>query len=110
MRRTDVNMCRNTIGVFQAYVKEHQLKDYSESTIGWIFGIYAFLAFLCSIQIGPLFDVRGPKMLILAGSILICASMFLLGLCTRKSCQTQLTLNSSNLGQNTGISFWFSAS
>lgn len=73
----------NTMGVFQAYLSEHQLKDYSESTIGWIFGLYAFLAFFCGIQIGPVFDSHGPRMLILAGSVLICASMLLLGLCTQ---------------------------
>lgn len=66
------------------YLSQHQLKGYSESTIGWIFGIYVFLAFFCGIQIGPIFDARGPRLLILSGSILMCASMMLLGLCTRE--------------------------
>jgi hypothetical protein len=35
-------------------------------------------------QIGPIFDAHGPRFLILAGAILICASVFLLGACTRK--------------------------
>ncbi|KAF2471095.1 MFS monocarboxylate transporter-like protein [Lindgomyces ingoldianus] len=73
----------NTVGIFQAYVSEHQLKDYNESTIGWIFGLYVFLSFFCGIQIGPIFDAHGPRMLILAGSILMSASMLLLGLCTQ---------------------------
>jgi MFS family permease len=75
---------RNTVGIFHNYISEHQLKDYSESTIGWIFGVYVFLSFFCGIQIGPIFDAHGPRLLIIAGSILISASMLLLGLCTRK--------------------------
>ncbi|KAF2864848.1 major facilitator superfamily domain-containing protein [Massariosphaeria phaeospora] len=73
----------NTIGIFHQYVSEHQLKGYNESTIGWIFSVYVFLAFFCGIQIGPIFDARGPKMLIVAGSVFMCASMLLLGLCTQ---------------------------
>ncbi|KAF1971677.1 MFS general substrate transporter [Bimuria novae-zelandiae CBS 107.79] len=72
----------NTIGIFQAYVAEHQLKDYSESTIGWIFSMYVFLAFFCGIQIGPIFDAHGPRLLVLAGGICLCLSMFLVGFCT----------------------------
>lgn len=73
----------NTVGVFQAYLSTHQLKDYDESTIGWIFSIYVFLSFFCGVQIGPIFDAKGPKLLILVGSILLCASMLLLGFCTQ---------------------------
>ncbi|ORY14189.1 major facilitator superfamily domain-containing protein [Clohesyomyces aquaticus] len=72
----------NTVGIFQSYISEHQLKDYNESIIGWIFGVYVFLSFFCGIQIGPLFDRHGPRMLILGGSVLMVASMLLLGLCT----------------------------
>ncbi|CAI6339722.1 unnamed protein product [Periconia digitata] len=73
----------NTVGVFQSYLSEHQLKDYDEFTIGWIFSVYVFLSFFCGIQIGPVFDAHGPRLLILAGSICVCASMLLLGLCTK---------------------------
>ncbi|KAF2662460.1 MFS general substrate transporter [Lophiostoma macrostomum CBS 122681] len=73
----------NTVGIFQSYLSENQLRGYNESTIGWIFGIYVFLAFFCGIQWGPIFDSHGPRMLILAGSILMCLSMFLLGFCTQ---------------------------
>jgi len=68
--------------IVQTYLAEHQLKDYSESTVGWIFGMYVFLSFFCGIQIGPIFDAHGPRLLILAGGILLCLSMFLFGLCT----------------------------
>lgn len=73
----------NTVGIFHSYLAEHQLKDYNESTIGWIFSMYVFLSFFCGVQIGPVFDAKGPRLLVLAGSILTCASMLLLGLCTQ---------------------------
>lgn len=71
----------NSIGTFQAYLATHQLSHLDESTIGWIFSIYTFLSFFCGIQIGPLFDQYGPRYLVLAGNILLIASMLLLGVC-----------------------------
>lgn len=35
----------NSMGTLQAYVENHQLKDYSSRTTGWIFGVYVFLTF-----------------------------------------------------------------
>lgn len=75
-------MRRNSIGVFQTYVAEHQLKGYNESTIGWIFSLYVFLSFFCGLQIGPIFDAKGPKLLMLSGGVLVIVGMMLLGLCT----------------------------
>ncbi|KAF9884042.1 hypothetical protein FE257_002380 [Aspergillus nanangensis] len=72
----------NTIGTFQAYLEGNQLHNYSSGSIGWIFGMYAFLTFFCGIQIGPIFDARGPRFLILSGSILVIAMMVALGFCT----------------------------
>ncbi len=72
----------NTIGVFQAYLSTHQLSQHSEGTIGWIFGLYVFLAFFCGIQIGPIFDAKGPRLLVLAGTVFLMASSLLLGICT----------------------------
>lgn len=71
----------NTIGTFHAYLSTNQLADQSESAIGWIFGVYAFLSFFCGIQIGPVFDAKGPRWLVLAGSVLITATYLLLGVC-----------------------------
>lgn len=71
----------NSIGTFQAYLSTNQLAGMSESSIGWIFGIYAFLAFFCGIQIGPVFDAKGPRWLILAGSALTMATWLLIGVC-----------------------------
>ena len=72
----------NTTAVFQEYLSTHQLSDYSASQIGWIFSIELFLAFFCGVQVGPIFDAKGPKLLVLGGSILLFSSMMLLGECT----------------------------
>ena len=73
----------NTLGTYQAYLSTHQLAGQSESTIGWIFGIYAFLSFFCGIQIGPIFDAKGPRWLVLAGSVLMLVSHLIMGVCTK---------------------------
>jgi len=71
----------NTLGAFQSYIITHQLSSYSAGIVGWIFSVYAFLAFAGGIVIGPLFDKYGPKWLLLTGSVGVCATMFLVGLC-----------------------------
>lgn len=73
----------NTIGTFQAYVLNHQLADYSEGTVGWIFSIYTFLAFFCGVYIGPVFDKYGPKWLVVAGSTFTVGGMVMMSFCTR---------------------------
>jgi hypothetical protein len=73
----------NSTGVLLEYFKANQLKDYTTGQIGWIFGLSLFLTFFCGAPIGPIFDSYGPRALVFAGSILLVASMFLLGLCTR---------------------------
>lgn len=75
----------NTIGIFNSYISTHQLSSYSESTVSWIFSIYVFLVFFCGLQIGPIFDAKGPRMLVILGSICLVSSMFLIGICTGKS-------------------------
>jgi hypothetical protein len=42
----------NSLGVLQAWTSTHQLKDYSESSIGWIFGSYAFFLYIAGAQTG----------------------------------------------------------
>ena len=68
----------NTIGVYHSWVSEHQLSSYSESTTGWIFSVYLFLAFGCGLQIGPIFDKYGPFWLMLSGAVTLTLSAFLL--------------------------------
>lgn len=70
----------NTSAVFEAYFKTNQLREYSHSQIGWIFSLYLFLVFFAGIQVGPIFDRFGPKILVAAGSLLIVTSLMLLSL------------------------------
>lgn len=74
----------NSVGTLQAYVSTHQLKQYDDSTISWIFSLYLFLVFVSGLQIGPIFDKYGPVALIIVGSICETVSLLLLGICTRE--------------------------
>ncbi|KAJ7867053.1 major facilitator superfamily domain-containing protein [Mycena leptocephala] len=55
----------NSVGVFEAYVSTTLLPSYSADAIGWIFGLYVFISYFCGVQIGPIFDARGPRELII---------------------------------------------
>ncbi|KAF2148531.1 MFS general substrate transporter [Myriangium duriaei CBS 260.36] len=72
----------NTVGIFQSYLSTHQLSTYSASSIGWIFGVYGFLSFFCGVQVGPVFDHYGPRVLVAVGSACLLLAAFLLGECT----------------------------
>jgi MFS family permease len=72
----------NSISTYNTYLSTHQLSEYSASSIGWIFSTYIFLTFLCGIFIGPVFDARGPRLLVFIGSALMVASIMLMGVCT----------------------------
>lgn len=65
----------NSVGTFQAYVATHQLREYSPSAVGWIFGLYLFLAFFGGVRVGPVFDDRGPRGLVLGGSVCLVVGM-----------------------------------
>ncbi|CAG7920626.1 unnamed protein product [Penicillium olsonii] len=65
----------NSLGILHAWTSAHQLKDYSESSIGWIFGAYGFFLYLAGAQTGPIFDAWGPRYVIIPGSIGIVASL-----------------------------------
>ncbi|KAG8166862.1 hypothetical protein KVR01_002551 [Diaporthe batatas] len=72
----------NTLATFQTYLTEHQLKDYDEGTVGWIFSIYTFVVFFGGLFIGPLFDKHGPRWLVLTGTVSVGASMMLFSIST----------------------------
>lgn len=72
----------NTIGIYEAYLNTNQLSSYDQSTTGWVFSVYVFLSFFCGVQIGPIFDAKGPRLLVLSGTILLLLSIFLMGVCT----------------------------
>ncbi|KAJ5999489.1 Major facilitator superfamily domain general substrate transporter [Penicillium sp. IBT 35674x] len=71
----------NSIGIYQAWISTHQLSHLGEGQIGWIFGLYNFLVFFCGIQIGPIFDIKGPKLLMWFGSALLILALILMGFC-----------------------------
>lgn len=65
----------NTVGTFQAYLSTHQLRSYSPSVVGWIFSLYVFLSFFCGVQIGPVFDAKGPRWIVVSGTVCLLAGM-----------------------------------
>ncbi|KAL2814549.1 major facilitator superfamily domain-containing protein [Aspergillus cavernicola] len=73
----------NTIGSFHAYLQTNQLKNYSSGSVSWIFGIYAFLTFFGGVQVGPVFDAKGPRLLIFGGSVLVMVMVVTMGFCTQ---------------------------
>jgi hypothetical protein len=83
----------NTLGTFQAYLTETQLKDYDEGTVGWIFSIYTFVVFFGGLFIGPIFDKHGPRWLVLTGTVFVGASMMLFSISTGKHLAALLGYN-----------------
>lgn len=98
----------NSIATLQTYVATHQLSDYDEGTIGWIFSFYTALCFVCGVYIGPLFDKYGPRWLIGPGGLGVVASVMLLSICTGEQQPPFTTLfpyrDRANMLQSTGIS------
>jgi MFS family permease len=91
----------NTVGVLQAWVSEHQLEGYSESTVGWIFSAYAFFLYIGGAQVGeysiselsvsprdlrpvqgPIFDAHDIRYLLVPGSIGIVAAIMCMSVST----------------------------
>ena len=66
----------NTTGTLVAYLSTNQLRDYSSSTIAWIFSIYLFLVFFTGVQAGPWFDAKGPGWPVGIGTILFIGGTF----------------------------------
>lgn len=71
----------NSAAVFESYFRTHQLTEYNPSEIGWIFSLYLFLVFFVGIQVGPIFDQFGPRLLVAVGSTLVVLSLLLLSWC-----------------------------
>lgn len=55
----------NTLGILHAWTSQHQLKDYSESSIGWIYGAYGFFLYIGGAQVGELFCKFGDSGILL---------------------------------------------
>ncbi|TGJ87378.1 hypothetical protein E0Z10_g1410 [Xylaria hypoxylon] len=72
----------NSTGVIEAYLSRELLPNESPSTIGWIFGVYAFMTWFCGAQVGPTFDAKGPRELMIAGSLCTLVGVFALSFST----------------------------
>jgi MFS family permease len=70
-----------SLGAFQSYFATHQLSNYSSRDIGWITGLFVFMAFMLGVQVGPLFDRHGPRGIVLIGSACHVTSLFLFAEC-----------------------------
>ncbi|KAL4861219.1 hypothetical protein BDV12DRAFT_180583 [Aspergillus spectabilis] len=73
---------QTAIGSVQDYLSLHQLADYSVSQVGWITAVLVFLTLFVGVQIGPLFDRYGPRMLLLGGSLASFLSYLLVAECS----------------------------
>lgn len=74
----------NTAGVFEVVISKMILPEESSSTLGWIFSTYAFVKWICGVQIGPTFDAKGPRALMIAGTICTLIGIFSLNVYTGK--------------------------
>ncbi|CAD0092037.1 unnamed protein product [Aureobasidium vineae] len=72
----------NTIGTLHAWISTHQLSSYSSSSVGWIFSTFPFFLYFAGVQIGPLFDVYGARVLVMTGSIGLVVSLMTLSVST----------------------------
>lgn len=71
----------NSAAVFESYFSTNQLAGNTPSEIGWIFSLYLFIVFFVGIQVGPVFDRFGARVLVAVGSLLIFLSLLLLSWC-----------------------------
>lgn len=52
------------MGSVQDYISTNQLAEYSVRDVGWITAILVFLTLFLGVQVGPLFDRYGPRILL----------------------------------------------
>lgn len=66
-----------SVGTVQTYLHENQLNKFTAGEVGWITGMFLFLGLFFNLQIGPLMDHYGPRILSIVGAA-ITITMFLL--------------------------------
>lgn len=67
----------NTCGIVETHIKHHILAETEPKNIAWIFSIYNFMTFGCSIIVGPIFDRIGSKPILVFGSIILTLGIML---------------------------------
>ncbi|KAF2163936.1 hypothetical protein M409DRAFT_25713 [Zasmidium cellare ATCC 36951] len=70
-----------SIGTLQEYWQTHQLAGYSSRDIGWVSGIFVYIALAGGILAGPLFDRHGPRLIMLVSSVAYLVMVFVLAEC-----------------------------
>ncbi|RBR03053.1 hypothetical protein FVER53590_01682 [Fusarium verticillioides] len=70
-----------SVGTLQSYLSDNQLKNNTNSQIGWILGVYLFLACIPSFFYGSLLDRCGPRLLSAVGGVLSTSTFLLMGQC-----------------------------
>ncbi|PQE16643.1 major facilitator superfamily transporter protein [Rutstroemia sp. NJR-2017a BBW] len=70
-----------TIGTIQSYLELNQLSSYSTQDVGWITGVFTSWALFLGIQIGPVFDAYGPRVLGPIGCAIYIPVFFVLAEC-----------------------------
>lgn len=78
-----ISVKKKTVGSVQNYISTHQLADYTVRDVGWITAIFVFLTLFLGVQVGPLFDRYGPRILLTCGSAVSFTSYMLLAECTK---------------------------
>lgn len=73
----------NSVGVYQNWISQNQLRNESASGIGWIFGFYNFFSFFAGLPLGPVFDAKGPRLLSTCGAVLLLLTYVVLGFCEK---------------------------
>jgi MFS family permease len=70
-----------SVGIFQAHFAANQLRDFTDSQIGWIPGVFVFVSLALGIPVGVLFDRYGSTPLLVFGSICYVARFVALAQC-----------------------------
>ncbi|KAK9452839.1 major facilitator superfamily domain-containing protein [Dipodascopsis uninucleata] len=71
----------NVIGLFQQYYAEKQLSSYTESTIAWITSLQIFIMIFSGSFVGRVYDMIGPRLLLLLGSVLLVTGIMTTSVC-----------------------------
>jgi MFS family permease len=71
------------VGSVQDYISTHQLSEYGDRDVGWITAVLVFLTLFLGVQVGPLFDRYGPRVLLISGSVANFISYLLLAECSK---------------------------
>ncbi|GAD99495.1 MFS monocarboxylate transporter, putative [Paecilomyces variotii No. 5] len=74
---------QTAVGSVQDYISTHQLADYSVRDVGWISAVLVFLTLFLGVQVGPLFDRYGPRLLLICGTTASFISYLLLAQCSK---------------------------